>query len=83
MIASTVNVVSIFVLVACFVVSTSAVAFAAFKYGYDLGWEERQRDMTVPPLALRKTRQTMDREAEYGLHSGIDPLATGRQTSLP
>ncbi len=49
------------------------IGFACFKYGYSLGWQERQRDMILPRNIVDRTNRGIDDNETHHRHSAIDP----------
>jgi hypothetical protein len=56
-----------------FIIAVSACGYVAFKFGYNLGWQERQQMMTLRRKPLAQTNARLDDDERYERHSAIDP----------
>ena len=56
-----------------FLVAVGCVGLAAFKAGYNCGWDERHRQMILPPKILRRVNKDLDDQEVRGRHSAMDP----------
>lgn len=50
--------------VACFTVAVGAAAYAAFLFGYNLGWHERHADMVLPRNVIERSERNVERRPD-------------------
>lgn len=60
-------------LAAVYLVGAALVGFLCFKTGYSVGWDERQKQMTLPPKRLADTTRRHDDDQQHERHSAMDP----------
>lgn len=63
----------IFAAVASWFVATGIVCYLTFRFGYNLGWEERQKSMVLPRNITKALGQRIDLEEQHGRHSAMGP----------
>lgn len=47
-------------------------AWLAFRTGYNVGWNERHKAMTLPRNIVKRTNDRIDWEQRNDRHSGVD-----------
>ena len=54
-------------------IATAIICYVVFRFGYNLGWEERQRSMVLPRNITASIGKRTDTEQQHHRHSAMDP----------
>lgn len=68
--------IQIFAAMCAWLVATGIVCYLVFRFGYNLGWSERQKSMTLPRNIMRDLNKRIDLEATHDRHSAMDANKT-------
>lgn len=62
----------IFAAMGAWLVATGIVCYLVFRFGYNLGWSERQKSMILPRNITKALGQRIDLDEQHGRHSAMD-----------
>lgn len=64
--------IQVFAALCAWFIATCIVCYLVFRYGYNLGWEERHKSMILPRNFTRELNNRLDLEARHDRHSAMD-----------
>lgn len=65
--------VQVFAALCAWFIATCIICYVVFRFGYNLGWDERNKSMILPRNVTNALNKRIDLEQAHDRHTAMDP----------